>query len=69
MSQSGMIGDKEVVLHTLGKFTWAIDIIKHTSDDTTELVEGWILGDECKALALYEEKVEELHTIKDGDDE
>ena len=60
MSQSGMIGDKEVVLHKLAKFTWAIDIIKHTSDDTTELVEGWVLGDEYKALTMYDEKVEEL---------
>ena len=55
-----MIGDKEVVLSELTKFTWAIDIIKHTSDDTTELVEGWVLGDEYKALALYDEKVREI---------
>jgi len=60
MSESGMIGDKEVVLSELTKFTWAIDIIKHTSDDTTELVEGWVLGDEYKALALYDEKVREI---------
>jgi hypothetical protein len=61
MSQeSGMIGDKEVVLHKTAKFTWAIDIIKHTSDDTNELVEGWVVGDEYKAFALYYEKVSEL---------
>lgn len=58
--ESGMIGDKEVVLSKLAKFTWGIDIIKHTSDDTTELVEGWVIGDEYKALALYDEKVTEL---------
>ena len=65
--ESGMIGDKEVVLHKLAKFTWAIDLIKHTSDDTTELVEGWILGDEYKALTLYDEKVEELLFNEDID--
>ena len=27
--ESGIIGDKEVVLHKLAKFTWAIDLIKH----------------------------------------
>lgn len=57
---SGMIGDTEVRMHCLAKFTWAIDIIKHTSDDTTELVDGWVVGDEQKALALYDEKVKEL---------
>ena len=65
--ESGIIGDKEVVLHKLAKFTWAIDLIKHTSDDTTELVEGWILGDEDKALTLYDEKVEELLFNEDID--
>jgi len=65
--ESGMIGDKEVVLRKLAKFTWAIDLIKHTSDDTTELVEGWILGDEYKALTLYDEKVEELLFNEDID--
>ena len=58
--ESGMIGDKEVVMHQLSKFVWAIDIVQHTSDDTKELIEGWAFGDEYKALALYDEKVEEL---------
>ena len=38
--QSGMIGDKEVEMHQLAKFVWAIDIVRHTSDDTKELVKG-----------------------------
>jgi len=58
--RSGMIGDKEVEMHKLAKFVWAIDIVRHTSDDTKELVEGWEIGDEQKALRLYDEKVEEL---------
>ena len=58
--ESGMIGNKEVQMHRLAKFVWAIDIIKHTSDDTTELVEGWEVGDEQKAHNLYHEKVNEL---------
>ena len=57
---SGMIGDKEVEMHKLAKFVWVIDIVQHTSDDTKELVEGWVVGDEYKALALYDEKVKEL---------
>ncbi len=60
--QSGMIGDKEVEMHQLAKFVWAIDIVRHTSDDTKELVEGWEVGNEYKALALYDEKVAELHS-------
>ena len=57
---SGMIGDKEVEMHRVAKFVWAIDIVKHTSEDTKELVEGWEVGDEQKALALFDEKVNEL---------
>ena len=57
---SGMIGDREVEMHKLAKFVWAIDIVRHTSEDTKELVEGWEVGDEQKALALYDEKVKEL---------
>jgi len=57
---SGMIGDKEVEMHELADFTWAIDIVRHTSEDTKELLEGWIVADEQKALTLYDEKVKEL---------
>ena len=60
---SGIIGDKEVEMHKLAKFVWAIDIVRHTSDDTKELVEGWEVGDEQKALALYDEKVKELQEM------
>tara|TARA_R100000152_G_C6718139_1_gene144564 strand:- start:124 stop:321 length:198 start_codon:yes stop_codon:yes gene_type:complete len=60
MMNSGMIGDKEVEMHKLAKFVWAIDIVRHTSEDTKELVEGWEIGDEQKAYALYDEKVREL---------
>jgi len=56
---SGIIKDKEVEMHRLAKH-WAIDIVRHTSDDTKELVEGWVVGDEYKALALYDEKVKEI---------
>lgn len=65
--QSGMIGDKEVEMHQLAKFVWAIDIVQHTSDDTKEIVEGWVVGDEYKALTLYDEKVEELLFNEDID--
>ena len=67
MIESGMIGDKEVVLHKLAKFTWAIDIVQHTSDDMKEIVEGWVVGDESKALIMYDEKVEELQFNEDID--
>ena len=60
---SGMIGDREVEMHRLAKFVWAIDIVRHTSEDTKELVEGWEVADEQKALALYDEKVEELREM------
>ena len=58
--ESGMIGDKEVQMHRLAKFVWAIDIVRHTSEDTKELVYGWVVGDEQKAHDLYHEKVNEL---------
>ena len=29
-------------------------------DDTKEFIEGWEVGDEQKALALYDEKVKEI---------
>ena len=57
---SGMIGDREVEMHKLAKFVWAIDIVRHTTNDTKELVEGWQVGDENKALNLFDEKVNEL---------
>ena len=60
---SGMIGDREVEMHRLAKFVWAIDIVRHTCDDTKELVEGWEVGDEQKALTLYDEKVKELQEM------
>lgn len=58
--RSGMIGDKEVEMHQLAKFVWAIDIVQHTSDDTKELLDGWVVCDEYKALAMYDEKLVEL---------
>ncbi len=60
---SGMIGDKEVEMHKLAKFVWAVDIVRHTSDDTKELVEGWEIGDEQKALELFDKKVNELQEM------
>lgn len=60
---SGMIGDKEVEMHRLAKFVWAIDIVRHTSEESKELVEGWEVGDEQKAHALYDEKVRELSQL------
>ena len=60
---SGIIGDKEVEMHRLAKFVWAIDIVRHASEDTKELVEGWEVGDEYKALTLYDEKVKELQEM------
>tara|TARA_Y100000592_G_scaffold92989_1_gene155493 strand:+ start:58 stop:276 length:219 start_codon:yes stop_codon:yes gene_type:complete len=60
---SGMIGDREVEMHRIAKFVWAIDIVRHTSEDMKELIEGWEIGDEQKALALYDEKVKELLDI------
>ena len=62
MMNSGMIGDKEVEMHMLDEFVWAIDIVRHTSEDMKEFIEGWEIGDEQKALALYDEKVKELNT-------
>ena len=59
-NRSGIIGDKEVEMHRLSKFVWAIDIVRHTSEDTKELVEGWEVADEQKAYALFDEKVSEL---------
>jgi len=66
--RSGMIGDKEVEMHQLTKFVWAIDIVRHTSDDTKELLEGWAVvintsADEYKALAMFDEKVEEMKKV------
>jgi len=60
MSESGMIGDKEVVMNRLDTHRWTIDVVKHTSDDTKELIEGWEVEDEQKALTLYDEKVKEI---------
>jgi len=60
MIQSGMIGDKEVEMHKVAKFVWAIDIFRHTSDDTKEFIEGWEIGNVHKALEMYDRKVKEL---------
>jgi hypothetical protein len=57
---SGMIGDTEVRMHSLNDALWAIDIIKHTSDDTTELVDGWVVESEQEAHDLYHKRVNEL---------
>ena len=64
---SGMIGDREVEMHRLAKFVWAVDVVRHTSEDMKELVEGWEVGDEQEALALYYEKVKELQEMKKND--
>tara|TARA_R100000005_G_C4898869_1_gene142024 strand:+ start:362 stop:568 length:207 start_codon:yes stop_codon:yes gene_type:complete len=66
LTHSGMIGEKEVEMHQVAKFIWAIDIVRHTSEDTKELVEGWEVGDEQKAYALFDSKVNEL---KEDDEE
>ena len=60
MSESGMIGDKEVVMNRLDTYRWTVDVVKHTSDTDKEHIEGWEVKDEQKALALYDEKVKEL---------
>ena len=60
---SGMIGDREVEMHRLAKFVWAVDVVRHTSEDTKELVEVWEFGDEQRALALYDEMVKELQEM------
>ena len=60
MRQSGIIGDKEVEIRKLAKFVWAVDIVRHTSDDTTEFIEGWEFGNIHKALRMYDRKVKEL---------
>ena len=57
---SGMIGDKEVAIHRVSEFGWVVDIVLHTSDDTKELLDGYIVRDEDRALALYDELVKEL---------
>ena len=67
LTNSGMIGDKEVEIHRVAKFVWAIDIVRHTSEDSKELVEGWVVGDEQKANALFDDKVNELRIV--GDEE
>ena len=60
MIQSGTIGDKEVQMHKLAKFVWAIDVVRHTSDDTKEFIEGWEIGNVHKAWEMYDRKVKEL---------
>ena len=71
LTRSGMIGDKEVEIHQVAKFVWAIDIVRHTSEDSKELVEGWEVGDEQKASALFYDKVNELRIERalKGDEE
>ena len=60
MSESGMIGDKEVVMNRLDTHRWTVDVVKHTSDTDKEHIEGWEVEDEQKALTLYDEKVKEI---------
>lgn len=58
--ESGVIGDKEVQFHRVGNFEYVVDIVHHTSDNTTELVDGWIVHSYHEAHALFFEKVDEL---------
>ncbi len=68
MSESGMIGDKEVVMsrldtyHSDGDITsrWTVDVVKHTSDTDKEHIEGWETDNEEEARELYSEKVREI---------
>ena len=60
---SGMIGDREVEMHSLAKFVWAVDVVRRTSEGTKELVEGWVVEDVQSALVLYDEKVKELQEM------
>ena len=60
---SGIIGDKEVEMHRLSEFEWAIDVAEHTSEDTKKFVEGWVVEDEYEALKLFDEKVNELEEM------
>tara|TARA_R100001230_G_C5597157_1_gene111956 strand:- start:44 stop:280 length:237 start_codon:yes stop_codon:yes gene_type:complete len=58
--ESGVIGDKEVQFHRTGNSEWFVDIVRHTSDNTTELVDGWVVHSYNEALTLFVEKVDEL---------
>ena len=60
MSESGMIGDKEVVMNRLDTHRWTIDVVKHTSDTDKEHIEGWETDNEEEAKVLYSEKVREI---------
>ena len=60
MSESGMIGNKEVVMFRLDTYWWAVDLVKHTSDTDKEYIEGWETDNEEEAKAFYSEKVREI---------
>jgi len=60
MSESGMIGDKEVVMSRLDTYRWTVDVVKHTSDTDKEHIEGWETDNEEDAKVLYSEKVREI---------
>ena len=60
MSESGMIGDKEVVMNRLDTHRWTVDVVKHTSDTDKEHIEGWETDNEEDAKVLYSEKVREI---------
>ena len=57
MIESGIIGGIDVVMIRLDTDRWAIDVVRHTSDDTKEHVEGWETDTEEKACSLYDERV------------
>jgi len=62
MSESGMIGDKEVTMSRLDTYRWTIDVVKHTSDTDKEYFDGWVVDNEEDAKALYSEKVKEIRS-------
>ena len=60
MSESGMIGDKEVVMSRLDTYRWTVDVVNDTSDTDKEHIEGWETDNEEEAKVLYSEKVREI---------
>tara|TARA_R110002020_G_scaffold184769_3_gene382018 strand:+ start:6449 stop:6862 length:414 start_codon:yes stop_codon:yes gene_type:complete len=60
MSESGMIGDKEVRMSRLDTHLWSVDVVKHISDNHNKFIEGWDVDNEEDAKALYSEKVKEI---------
>lgn len=62
MTESGMIGDKEVTLSRLDTYRWTIDVVKHISDTDKEYFDGWVVDNEEDAKALYSEKVKQIRS-------